>query len=64
MYLYALPGAKENDKISDTELNKTLLRSMKNVYSKQAYAQGFDCETITFKNLLICMNTWKVRKIL
>ena len=37
-----------NDKIGVTELNKILLNSMPNSWSKQAYIQGLDCESITF----------------
>ena len=38
-----------NYKISVTELNEILLNSMPNRRSKQAYVQGFYCESITFK---------------
>ena len=37
------------DKMGVTELNEILLNSMPNSWSKQAYIQGFDCETICFK---------------
>ena len=47
-YLSILPRAKTSDKICDTELNELLLNSMTNSWSRQAYVQGFDCETITF----------------
>ena len=32
------------------ELNENLLNSMPNSWIKQAYVQGFDSESITFKN--------------
>ena len=38
------------DKIGVTELNNILLNSMSNSWSKQAYVQGFDYETYSFKN--------------
>ena len=49
-YLDLLPGGKHTDKIGMTEINKILLNSMPNIWSKQAYVQGFDCKYITFKN--------------
>ena len=48
-YLYSFPREKLTDKIAVMELNETLLNSMPNSWSKQAYVQGFDCEFITFK---------------
>ena len=30
------------------ELNEILINSMPNVWSKQAYVQSFDCDTISF----------------
>ena len=36
------------DKIGVTELNNILLNSMPNSWSKQAYVQDFDCESISF----------------
>ena len=38
-----------NGKISVTKLNEILLNSIFNICSRQAYVQGFDCESITFK---------------
>ena len=35
-YLDTLPGAKENGKIGEMELNKIILKSMQNVWSSQA----------------------------
>ena len=37
------------DKMGGTELNEILLNSIPNSWSKQAYVQGFNCETISFK---------------
>ena len=37
------------DKMGVTELNEILLKIMPNIWSKQAYVQGFDCETISLK---------------
>ena len=48
-YLAEFPGSKASDKIGDTELNETLLNVMPNVCNKQAYVQGFDCETFPFE---------------
>ena len=36
------------DKIVVTESNEILLNSMPNIWSKQAYLQGFDYESIHF----------------
>ena len=36
-------------KIGVTEINKILLNSTPNSWYKQAYVQGFDCESILFK---------------
>ena len=47
-YLESFPGATLNHKIGVTELNKILLNSMPNIWSRQAHLQGFDCESITF----------------
>ena len=47
-YLAFFPGATLNDNIGITELNKILLNSLHNSWSKQAYIKGFDCESITF----------------
>ena len=38
-----------NDKIGATELNEPTLNSMPNIWYRQAYVQGFDCESIDFK---------------
>ena len=47
-YLASFQGAIMDDNIGVTELNEILLHSMPNSYSKQAYVQGLDCETISF----------------
>ena len=38
------------DKIGDTKLNEIIKNSIPNSCSKQAYVQGFDWESILFKN--------------
>ena len=48
-YLTSFPGATLNDKIGVTEIKEILLNSMPNSWYKQAYVQGFYCESITFK---------------
>ena len=48
-YLAPFTGETLTDKISVTKSNETLLNSMLNSWSKQAYVQGFDCKSITFK---------------
>ena len=45
-YLASFPGATMADKMEVTKLNEILLNSMPKIWSKQAYVQGFDCETI------------------
>ena len=40
------------DKIGVTKLNEILLNSMPNRWSKQAYVQGFDLESITSKKVV------------
>ena len=37
------------DEIGVTEINEVLLNSMHNSWSMILYAQGFDCESISFK---------------
>ena len=46
-YLASFPGENLTDKTGITELNEILLNIMPNIWSKQAYVQGFDCEFIT-----------------
>ena len=48
----SFPGETLNDDIRETELNEIFLNSMPNGWYKQAYVQGFDCESITFKKAL------------
>ena len=48
-YLDSFLGATLADKIDVTELNEIILNIMPNSWSKQAYVQGFDCESISFK---------------
>ena len=51
-YLDSFLGETLNDDIRETELNEIFLNSMPNGWYKQAYVQGFDCESITFKKVL------------
>ena len=48
-YLASYPRAILSDTIYVTELNDIPLKSMHNSWYKQAYVQGFDCESISFK---------------
>ena len=51
-YLAYSPGVTLTDKISIKDLKEILLNSMPNSWSKQAYIQVFDCESITFKKAI------------
>ena len=44
-YLAFFPGLTIADKFYWTELCEIILNSMHNTWSKQAYVQGFDCES-------------------
>ena len=59
-YFSALLGEKASDKIGETDINEIIFYSMPNEWSKQVYVKGFDCKTITFKNMLIGLNVWKL----
>ena len=48
-YFASFPRENMDDKIGFAELNEILLNSMTNIWSKQAYVQGFGCESISFK---------------
>ena len=48
-YLASFPGATLADKIDVTEFNEIILNRTPNSWSKQAYVQGFDCESILKK---------------
>ena len=48
-YLASFLGATLPDNIGVTQLNDILLNSMPTSWSKHAYVQGFDCESITIK---------------
>ena len=48
-YLVSLLGATFPDNIGVTQLNEILLNNMPTSWSKHAYVQGFDCESITIK---------------
>ena len=62
-YLAAFTGGKASDNIGETELKEIILNSMKNERGKKMGMHCFDCETITFKSMLTCLNTWKSRGI-
>ena len=49
-YFASFPGATTTDKIGVTEINEILLKSMPNSWSKQAYFQGFYCDSIYLKS--------------
>ena len=46
-YLTSFPGATLNDKIGVNELKEILQNIIPNSWSRQAYLQVFDCESIT-----------------
>ena len=48
-YLYVFPGENISEKRCVIEIHGILLNSMPNIWSKQAYVQGFDSESITLK---------------
>ena len=48
-YLASFPGATMADKIGITKIDGILLNSMPNIWCKQAYIQGLDWESISFK---------------
>ena len=48
-YLESFLGAALNDNIVVTEIDEIFLNSMLNIWSRQAYVQGFDFESITFE---------------
>ena len=43
------PGGKAGEKNGETEFNNILLKSMSNIWSKQASVQVFDFKTFTLK---------------
>ena len=47
-YLGALTGATLADKNDVTEFNEIFFNIMPNIWSKQAYVQGLDYESISF----------------
>ena len=55
-YLALFPGSTLSDKSGVTVLNEILLNIMPNSWSNQAYVQGFDCNYITKRNKLTCLN--------
>ena len=48
-YLDLFSRLTRSDKIGVNELNIFLLNSVPNSWSKEAYVQGFDCDSIDFK---------------
>ena len=48
-YLDSLPNSTLSEEFGVTELNENFLNSIPNNWIKQAYAQGFHCNYITFK---------------
>ena len=52
-YLTSFMGENFNGNIGVTELREILPNSMPNSWYIQAYVQGFDCESITLKNVNI-----------
>ena len=48
-YLASFPVKTLSDKMDVTELHEIILNIMTNSWSKKAYVQGFDCESISFK---------------
>ena len=49
-YLSSFLGETLANKMYVTELNNILSNIIPNIWSKQAYVQGFYCESISFKN--------------
>ena len=49
-YLDSFSVETMGDKIGVNKLNEIILNSISNSWYKQAYVQGFDCESILFKN--------------
>ena len=54
-----LPGANASDKKIETELNEILLNSIPKSWSRQAYKQEFDCESIIFVKAANMFDAWK-----
>ena len=59
-YLESFLGVNLTDKVGLTEVNKIILNNMPNSWSKQAYVQGFDCESITFKKAVNMFESMKI----
>ena len=51
-YLDVFPGLNYSNNMGEVVINKILLRSMPNVWSKQDYLQGFRFETVTLKKVI------------
>ena len=54
-YLSMLPREKASYNFFEMELNAILLKRMPKIWNRQAYVQGFYCETITKE---ICKHVW------
>ena len=52
------------DKIGVTELNAILLSSMPNIWYKKVHFQGFDWESISFKNSISMFGSIEIAEIL
>ena len=62
-YLASLLGATLTDNIGVTELNQIFLNSMPIRWSKQAYVQGFDCESIIFKKAVNMFDRMEISEL-
>ena len=49
-YPTLFPGSSVSKKMATEELNKILLQSLSNEWTKQAYLQGWDLEVIIYKD--------------
>ena len=61
-YLDSFPGSTLSDTIGVTELNKIILNSMPNSWSKQACVQDFDCKSILFKKNVNMFERMKIEE--
>ena len=62
-YLDSFPGGTLDNKTDVTELNKIPLNIMLNIWSKYDFFKGFNCESISFKILLIYLRVWKLQNL-
>ena len=61
-YLDSFSGATLSDKIDVTDLDDIILNRMPNIWSKQAYVQGFDCKSISFKKYVNMFERMEISK--